>query len=238
MMSLPWDLFRFSININDDEMADNFIDVINNIYNKIGYYFNNHFMHERIWVLKIHIESTVFEKIYQVYNILNEILAIEISNDNDYILINKNSTLLDKICYKDKNDFIVDRKNFVVPKYLMNLANKEEFSTEINPLRRIFYLSLSRNSIDESLSILDDVAKQQIHIDILYIWWGQYEDGETLTNPIYFKNGVSKFVYCFKEIHKLSSNFYKNINSVQIQTLMFKLNHKVKGNFDIIQGLK
>ena len=49
---LPSDLFEFSITVNNSEDASTFIYLIELISNKKGWYFNKHYMHKRMHILR------------------------------------------------------------------------------------------------------------------------------------------------------------------------------------------
>ena len=188
MMSLPWDLFKFSIDITNDNTLDKFLDVVKNANERIGYYFEDHFIHNKIWVWSLHIESSLFEKIFDNCDCLNQIWAIEDINWDKDLFKGNSTTLLKIISLKDKDDFIVDRKHFVFPEKLTELCLSKSLSEDLNFLKRIYFLHLSFSSIKESLSILEDVGKLGVQINFLYIRGSNHEEGESLTNPDYYHN--------------------------------------------------
>ena len=61
ILFLPWNLFRFDLILNSKVKIESFILLIESIHNKKGYYFNEHFMHSRLCLERLHIESSLLE---------------------------------------------------------------------------------------------------------------------------------------------------------------------------------
>ena len=71
LLFLPWDLFKFSINLgNNDELIDTFIKFIMNINDLKGYYFKEHYIHKRLWIDKIIINDSKVSKLYPILELL------------------------------------------------------------------------------------------------------------------------------------------------------------------------
>ena len=66
LLTLPWDLFWFSISVWIVKDADNLIKLIRNIVNRKGYYFNEYYMSNQISLNKIVITSE-FIDIFEPY---------------------------------------------------------------------------------------------------------------------------------------------------------------------------
>ena len=211
-LSFPWDLFKFAIDIVDDLMVDIFFNFIENIMKKNGYYFYQHFMHERLCILNIYICSSMFEKFYSARVNLKQIKTIEDSYNKSCQLNSNWSTLLDKIIFTDINNFIFDNKHFEFPKL------SEEYSLdsdiiENNSFKRLYFVYLTGYEIDDALSILADIGNKGMQFNFLIVGGNNEEESEKLTNPVYYKNGLSKFKYCFKQNHILTENFINNVNN-------------------------
>ena len=61
LLSLPWDLFRYDISLCSQITVDLFIQLIERIRNKEGYFFNEHFMHNRLCIERLDLDSELYE---------------------------------------------------------------------------------------------------------------------------------------------------------------------------------
>ena len=76
-LNLPWDLFNYNISLDSDGKLNAFIQMIGNILNKSGYYFNEKFMHSRICFKKILLHSDFVSKLYPCVESLKKVEAVE-----------------------------------------------------------------------------------------------------------------------------------------------------------------
>ena len=79
MLLMPWNLFKFSFNLVEESMLNVFIRLIERIKNKEGYYFNANFMHSRLWIDQIKIDTKFVNKLSPIIDLLK---IIEVT---DYI---------------------------------------------------------------------------------------------------------------------------------------------------------
>ena len=76
MLHLPSDLFWFSINIDSETTLKYFLLIIENISVNKGYYFNDHFMHKRLWITKLKIKPNLTVKMYPYLKLLENTSVI------------------------------------------------------------------------------------------------------------------------------------------------------------------
>ena len=81
-LSLPWNLFKFKIFLNTKEAISEFILHINNINDRKGYYFNQHYMHSRLWIDSLEINQKYVNILYSSLEILKSIEVIDYINNN------------------------------------------------------------------------------------------------------------------------------------------------------------
>ena len=163
MLLLPWDLFKFSIDIKCDSVNEMFLKFALNIYNSKGWNFNQHFMHHKLWIHNIYIESDYAQKLWKYLEILKSIETVADKHQNKYDLRSENHTLFDKLSFKDKHNFIMQNSHFTLPKLIKEDEQDIYNTNEI--FRRVFFVYLVFNKTDESLSILKDIGDLEIKID-------------------------------------------------------------------------
>ena len=74
---LPWDLFRYSIILFTESCLQSFIDMIEKINDKSGYYFNENYMNNRLLVEKLLIDSDLVEMLHLNLELLKKTKAIK-----------------------------------------------------------------------------------------------------------------------------------------------------------------
>ena len=96
--SLPSTLFQFKIELNYIGDIDVFITLIKRISKKQGRYFNNHYMHKRIFVVNdsIEIESGFVKELQSYIKDMNNIMVTSTLSHNLY-LCKDNPTLFDTL---------------------------------------------------------------------------------------------------------------------------------------------
>ena len=70
MLLIPWNLFRFSFNLMEESILNKFIRLIERINNKEGFYFNANFMHSRLWIDQIKIDTKFVNKLSPIMDLL------------------------------------------------------------------------------------------------------------------------------------------------------------------------
>ena len=105
LITLPWDLFKLSFNLDNDIIADKFLEFISNIKIKNGYYFNQHYMHDKLWVWYILINSNLFDKLLPYIEDLKQIKSIKDDDRKSWQIRNIGSTILDKFLFKNIDSF-------------------------------------------------------------------------------------------------------------------------------------
>ena len=81
-LSIPWNLFKFRIYLNSEEITKTFLLHINNIKDRKGYYFNQHYMHSRLWIDSLEIDQKYVNILYPSLELLKSIEVIDYININ------------------------------------------------------------------------------------------------------------------------------------------------------------
>ena len=153
MMFLPSDLFKFSISLKWEKTTLAFLQLISNIKEKNGYYFNKIFMHEKIWILSVYAN---IDQLDIIYPYLEDLKSINLANDRNFSnqeFKDDNSTLIDKFALTDKNNFKLNYNEIIFP-YYSNRENKE-INPIFNSFKRIFILFLNYFPYDVVISALN-----------------------------------------------------------------------------------
>ena len=79
-LSLPWNLFKFRIILNSEEITKTFLLHINNINDRKGYYFNQHYMHSRLCIKFLEINHTYANILYPSIELLKSIEVYDYIN--------------------------------------------------------------------------------------------------------------------------------------------------------------
>ena len=77
---LPWNLFKLKIMLDSDIKANIFLQFLQDINDKKGYYFNQHFMYTRLWIESIEVKDNLVAILYPSLELLK---TTEVS---DYII--------------------------------------------------------------------------------------------------------------------------------------------------------
>ena len=76
-IDLPCDLFQFNLMLNTEADIASFLGVVDNIHNKKGYYFNQHYMHTRLYSELAWIAPEFVDKLYPHLDSLKDIEIVE-----------------------------------------------------------------------------------------------------------------------------------------------------------------
>ena len=96
-ITLPSDLFRFKIKLNTNVDVDIFIQFIINISNKEGYFFNDHFMHNQLWIVEVLAKIITLERLNSYAKYLKSVVVIDderLTNDLRIEQINLSAKLI------------------------------------------------------------------------------------------------------------------------------------------------
>ena len=74
---LPWDLFRYSIVFYSQKDIKDFAILIENINSKIGWYFNKHYMNNRLNIRKFCVQTYLVRALYPNFDLLKKIGDID-----------------------------------------------------------------------------------------------------------------------------------------------------------------
>ena len=209
MMLLPFDLFNFDIYLDWDEITECFIEIINAIRMKKGWYFKEHFMHENLCIydIRVGVEQT---KLLYSYNEEFKLIKtrkccdIKHSNFTDSSYLSEDFVLIIDDIYRSLDEII---------KYLrwLNKGHDTQLNSTLYSFTKINNFSFRTSLFESSIAKLEDIKNLNLSFNYLCIK-GQSEDEiEKLTNPHYFKNRVKNINYKFEEDHNLSDLFFSNI---------------------------
>ena len=204
---------------------------------KNGYYFNQHYMHDKLWVWYILINSNIFDKLLPIIEDLKQMKSIKDDARKSWKVKNIGSTILDKILFRNIGCFKIKSNHLVLTENLEKYFLDQNSSPENISFKRMYFVYLDYY-FEKTLSILQDIGNFGIQIEFLFIWGSSEEELEKLTNPAYYINGLSKFFYHFKKDHALSEKFFLNINQLQPQEITFEGRERVEGSYDYIDILK
>ena len=183
-LRLPSLLFNFTIKIKSEEVAVAFVQLIENIREMKGYYFWNHYLHERLII------SNIFVDIYFVniiYPYCDDLLSIKVFENKwlkQKLVFNDSLKLIDKITLSDKNFFKLNNKEIIFPHYINK--KKKQLKPSFVLFKRIFSLFLNKLKYDEVINALEDIRDLELQIDHIYFSCSSLEEFESFTNPEYF----------------------------------------------------
>ena len=236
---LPSDLFKFWIYLDNEETINKFIEFITMKHQHKGYFFNQHYMHERLWISTLLIRPVLIQKLIPYFDILKSIKAI---NDNDWTITDSDCnscSIIDKFVIIDRFYLITDDDtHFILPQCLIDASKLVESENSWKPFYKLDRLSLYSKSYSNAKSILEDIGNIGIQINYLYFNVHNIEELDCLTKPEYFSKGLSELEICFKDTIPLSDSFFDNINQIKMKEISIEFADEVNGSFDIIRILK
>ena len=237
-MFLPSDLFKYSINLKNESILQEFIEFIRMKHQHKGYYFNSHYMHERLKIFNLFIQPDLIQALVFDLDILN---SIKLTDENNWTSTESDwnsCCIIDKFMIIDFKGFIVDKTHFILPQYFIDASKLFESELCWKPFYKLFSLYLTFYSHFQTLSILEDIGNIGMKIWFVYIKASNKEELEDLTNPKYFSKGLSGLDITLKDTIMLTNTFFGNINWIGLKTISFKFAYGVTGSFDTIKILK
>ena len=207
ILYLPSDLFKYSIDLNDKNILNEFVEFIKMRHQHIGHYFNEHYMHERLWITNFYIRPEFIQELVPYFDILN---SIKLTDETDLTRTDfncKDWSIINKFALQNFN-FIVDDMHFILPQYLIDVGKLTDSENSCKPFHKIFYLFLKKFSFDQSISILKDIGNIGMQINCICLGVSNIEELESLTNPEYFTKGLSKLDIWFKDTIPLTDTFF------------------------------
>ena len=109
VMLLPSNLFKLRIDLKNENIIQQFIEFIEMIHHRKGYYFNSHYMHEQLWITSLHISWNYIQKLVPYFDILKPMKLVNKKSWTSADVECDNSYLIDKFMIQDF-DFIVDKQ--------------------------------------------------------------------------------------------------------------------------------
>ena len=88
IMCFPWNLFRFTMEFNDNNGIKRLIKCIDNLNNKIGFYFNKRYMHNRLCILKIVVHIDIIKDLNPYTELLKNTEVIRSITNKSKVKIN------------------------------------------------------------------------------------------------------------------------------------------------------
>ena len=237
-MFLPSDLFQFTIDLKNESIIQKFIKFIRMRHQHKGYYFNAHYMHERLKICSLLIRLDLIQELAPDHDILN---SIKLTDENNWTSTESDwnsCRIIDKFMIQDFKGFIVDESHFILPQYFIDASRLFESETSCKPFYKLLFLYLTYNSYSQTMSILEDIENIGMKIHFVHISASNKEELEDLTNPKYFSKGLSNLDITLKDTIMLTDTFFDNINWIRLQTISFEFDYGVTASFDIIRILK
>ena len=237
-MFLPSDLFKYSINLNNESILQEFIEFIRMKHQHKGHYFNSHYMHERLKIFNLFIQPDLIQALVFDLDILN---SIKLTDENNWTSTESDwnsCCIIDKFMIIDFKGFIIDESHFIFHQYFIDASKLFESELCWKPFYKLFSLYLTFYSHFQTLSILEDIGNIGMKIWFVYIKASNKEELEDLTNPKYFSKGLSGLDITLKDTIMLTNTFFGNINWIGLKTISFKFAYGVTGSFDTIKILK
>ena len=237
-MFLPSDLFKFTIDLKNESILREFIEFIRMRHQHKGYYFNAHYMHERLRISKLYILPNLIQELAPDYDILN---SIKLTDENNWTYTESDwysCSIIDKFMITDFDDFIVDETHFILPQYFIDASKLFESELCWKPFYKLFSLYLTYKSYSEAMSILEDIGNIGMKVHFVNISASNKEELDNLTNPKYFSKGLSNLDITLNDTIMLTDAFFDNINWIGLKTIGFEFAYGVTGSFDIIRILK
>ena len=165
---LPSDLFKFRIDLNDEEMTNKFIEFITMKHQHKGHYFNQHYMHERLWISDLFIQPDLIKKLIPYFDILK---SVKVINESDWIITDSDCnscSIIDKFVIEYCIDFIVGKSHFILPQYIIEASKLVDSENCWKPFYKVNFLYLTNKSFSNTKSILEDIGNIGIQIEDLY----------------------------------------------------------------------
>ena len=235
---LPSDLFKFRVYLKDEGMMNKFIEFITMKHQHRGYFFIEHYMHERLWISTLSILSDLIQELIPYFDILK---SIKVINDSDWTIADSDfnsCSIIDKFVIEGYYDFIVDKSHFLLPQYLIDASKLVESENCWKPFYKVNSLYLNYESYSNTKSILEDIWDIGIQINYWDFSVHNTEELDCLTKPEYFSKGLLELGLCFNDTIPLSDTFFDNINQIKMKEISIKFDDEVNGSFDIIRILK
>ena len=111
MLYLPSDLFKFQIDLNYKEILKKFIEFISTRNQHIGHYFNEHYMHEKLWISTFYFRPEFIKELVPYIGIIK---SIKLGDEKGWISTDfdsNSSSIINKFMLQNF-DFIVDDMHF------------------------------------------------------------------------------------------------------------------------------
>ena len=180
MFYLPSDLFKYSFDLKNEVILQEFIEFLTIRGHHKGHYFYANYMDERLWIWGVYIRPDLIQRLVPHFDILKSTKVIDekysASSNFDCNICN----MID-IFYVQNLDFIVDDTHYVLPQYVIDAAKLAESETCCKPFYKISYIFLSYKSYSQTMSILEDIGNLKMELDTLYWSASSIEELENLT---------------------------------------------------------
>ena len=236
---LPSDLFKFKIDLKDEGTINKFIEFITMKHQHKGHFFNENYMHERLWISTLLIRSDLIQILIPYFDILK---PIKVFNESGWTITDSDCNscnIIDKFVIKNCYNFIVGKSHFILPQCLIDASKLVESENCWKPFYKVEFLYLIYESISNTKSILEDIGNIGMQINTLHFNVHNIEELDWLTKPEYFSKGLSNLEICFKDTVLHSDTFFDNINRIEfLKKISFEFDDEVTGSFDIIRILK
>ena len=157
---LPSDLFKFWIDLKYEWTMNKFIEFITMKHQHKGHYFNQHYMHERLWISTLFIRPVLIQKLIPFFDVLK---SIKVINESDWTISDSDfnsCSIIDKFVIEDYDDCIINDKHFILPQCLIDASKLVESENWRKPFYKLDFLLLSYKSYSNTKSILEDITNE------------------------------------------------------------------------------
>ena len=220
VLSLPWDLFRFIFSISTIEKANCFIEFLNNLKERKGYYFNTHFMHEQIWLTNIVLYTLFIEKILPYVEDMKQINAFlyreELISQKYY---NAYWTLNDAISLNCS--FYFNWESGFDPSIFFLDKERTQLTTCYSAFSKIEEVSMWLDTLDQDLEQLQLIKQASIKLNILDLKGYQCEDIESYTDPSNFKYSLENITMDQEKHFRFSDKTFENMKDLKLKHLKY-----------------
>ena len=195
-INLPWDLFRFTFRYSK-EVEAKFIEFIESVSNRTGYYFNEHYMSELIQIDDIKISINAYSNLVPY---IESMELIFIYNDLYFPKYNENCpTLLDKVVVAGA----------VLNQFQWNPNQIDE--TPIKSFLNYRRISFLRNEISYFSQIINFLTGNSICIDTLFIEANSQEELNSYTFSEWWKEKICWLSFWLENSIKITENIISYI---------------------------
>ena len=215
LLALPWDLFKFNF-VNkplSPILAQNLIELIENITSLKGRYFNAHFMHKLLNISDIQLNKNSFENMFPYADKMK--LIYTFNNSSSLVKTYFKSNLKDKLIMKVNEIF----RMYSGKSKLILFEDIVGWDEALNKFNRIdWYIATKSKDIAKDYKV---ISKYSLLFDTYHLDWNSIENIDSFLNSDFLKGRIKHLILSSKNNTKISSKALQNIN--EIKPVVFRL---------------